>query len=87
MRVPATVEDHRMRSWLRRVGRAVASRVVLPGLVLTLSLAGPATAQESNEGVAPLESKKPAIEWTIGTVFLAGCLVVAFKNARRTHLD
>ena len=76
-----------MRSWLRRVCGGPVWRMAPLGFVLALWLAGPAAAQESADGVRALETKKAVVEWAIGTVFLAACLVVAFKNARRTHLD
>lgn len=56
----------------------------LTGLLLVL---GPALAQGPSEG--PTYNFKPRttmIEWLIGTIFLVGCLVVAFKPSKRSNL-
>ncbi|MDM8008000.1 MAG: hypothetical protein QUV05_17815 [Phycisphaerae bacterium] len=56
----------------------------LTGLLLAV---GPALAQGSSEG--PTYNFKPRstmIEWVIGTIFLIGCLVVAFKPSKRSNL-
>ncbi|MGQ9651103.1 MAG: hypothetical protein ACUVXJ_13420 [Phycisphaerae bacterium] len=57
---------------------------LLTGLLLTVV---PAVAQAASEG--PTYSFKPRttmIEWLIGTIFLVGCLVVAFKPSKRSNL-
>jgi len=53
----------------------------------------PAPAQESAEkpfeepGVTFLARSDPYIQWIAGTVIVAACLFVAFKNPHRSHLD
>lgn len=41
---------------------------------------------ELPEGKATPPDKSVAKEWLIGSVFLIGCLVVAFKPAKRANL-
>lgn len=75
------------RRWLRLAG-------VVPVLVLTLVLlAAPARAADDDEGpfrepgIQYLERRKPYIEWIAGSLIVLACLLVAFKNPHRTHLD
>ena len=67
--------------------KAMAGRalMVLTSLVLT---APPALAQ-SRELVSRKSGAEESvmIEWLIGAVFLIGCLVVAFKPAKRSNLQ
>lgn len=59
------------------------------GLYLWLA-AAPILAQPPNKPVStakPLPPAKPVIEWVIGAVFLVACLVVAFKNAKRSNVQ
>jgi hypothetical protein len=53
-----------------------------------LATAGRALAQEIKLTHPPLVSEKSsAIQWLITVVFLVGCLVVAFKPAKRSKLE
>jgi len=59
--------------------------------VLLLS-AAPALAQNADKvlppfDVAGLEHKKIWVPWVFAFLFAAGCILIAFKNPRRTHLD
>ncbi len=38
-------------------------------------------------GVTYREFQKPYIPWLAGTLIIAACLLVAFKNPHRSHLD
>ena len=53
-----------------------------------LASVGPAFAQAYEE-VKPLflEKKSTAVEWLIAGVFLVGCMVIAFKPAKRSNLQ
>jgi hypothetical protein len=56
--------------------------------VLVLLVAFPALAGDGFEGKAPqLEPSPPWVAIVYSVVGLAGVAVVAFKNAKRTHLD
>ncbi len=61
--------------------------------LVVMCLAVPALAQQSDDADKPwldvpaLEFHKPYIQWIVGTLFVAGCLLVAFKNPHRSHLD
>ncbi|GMU22387.1 MAG: hypothetical protein AMXMBFR13_24730 [Phycisphaerae bacterium] len=54
----------------------------------TLLFTVPAWGQsyELPQGGKPVE-KSVAKEWLIGSIFLVGCLVVAFKPAKRSNLQ
>lgn len=69
------------RSLSRRTGR----RVIMVAVSAFGLLAVSALAADQSQGIA-LPAAKPAIEWTIGAVFILGSLVVAFKNSKRSHL-
>jgi hypothetical protein len=72
-------------SKLARLGAAALTALAL--------FAAPALAQEKEEkpfeepGIAFLPRSDPYIQWIAGTVIVAACLFVAFKNPHRTHLD
>ncbi|UCD28837.1 MAG: hypothetical protein JSV03_17465 [Planctomycetota bacterium] len=52
-----------------------------------LLLAMPAMAQSYEEiKQKVLEKESSAIEWLIAGIFLVGCMVVAFKPAKRSNL-
>lgn len=55
------------------------------GLMLLTTL--PVLGQEGYQ-VEPINSKPESsmLEWGIGTLFLIGCLVVAFKPSKRSNL-
>jgi len=65
-------------------------------LALTLLLAifaAPAFAQQNEDDdlrwydVPTLEQKRVWIPWVAAFLFTAGCVLIAFKNPHRTHLD
>jgi hypothetical protein len=58
-------------------------------MVGVLMMATHAVAQEvTYEGSKPLVTdKSTAMQWLITAVFLVGCLVVAFKPAKRSKLE
>jgi hypothetical protein len=62
---------------------------VLPGVLTSLWLAAaPVMAQSQQDAAAPkLQESKAVMEWVIGSVFVLGCLVVAFKNSKRSHVQ
>jgi hypothetical protein len=39
------------------------------------------------EGIRYVEGGKPYLQWALGVLFIVGCMVLAFKNPHRTHLD
>lgn len=54
------------------------------GLLLT---AGPVLAQKPYQAPSYATTERSAlVEWGIGSVFLVGCLVVAFKPSKRSNL-
>ena len=57
----------------------------LTGLLLS---AGTALAQQEYETLSfkVQEERSTALAWGIGTIFVIGCLVVAFKPAKRSNL-
>jgi len=63
---------------------------VLVVLVATLGVA-PAQAQDEGPfrepGISYLEEKGPYIEWGFGALIVIACLLIAFKNPHRTHMD
>lgn len=62
-------------------------RRLLCGLIGLLSGVGPALAQTYEEHPPQsLSEKSTTIEWLIATGFLVGCLVVAFKPAKRANI-
>ena len=73
-------------SRLKRLGSAVVVALAL--------LSGPLTARADDEappprepGIIYTEEGKPYIQWIAGTLIVLACLLVAFKNPRRSHLD
>lgn len=74
---------------MRRFGGR-GTRRLLAG-VLALWLAAPGLAQPKEEepfyDVDVKTHVKPYVQWTVAVLFMAGCLLIAFKNPRRTHLD
>lgn len=76
--------------------RSRLSRWARLGVVVVTVLAllpMPARAQEKEEkpfeepGITLMQRSDPYIQWIAGTVIIAACLFVAFKNPHRTHLD
>ncbi len=71
------------------------SRLGVVGVVLVSLLAGSPVvrAQDQEEkpyhepGIIFIEDRKPYIEWIAGTLIILVCLLVAFKNPHRSHLD
>ena len=64
-------------------------RRLVGGLLSVLLWAGPLLAQTNTyEEPAPqsMNEKSTATEWLITGAFLIGCLVVAFKPAKRSNL-
>jgi len=57
----------------------------LCGMLLS---AGPALGQQAYEATQPRAAQEQSVmlEWGIGAIFLVGCLVVAFKPAKRSNL-
>ncbi len=41
---------------------------------------------QQKDAIPTLTESKAAAEWAIGSAFLVGCLVVAFKNSKRSQL-
>ncbi len=37
--------------------------------------------------VPAIEHQKPYIQWIVGAAFGVGCVLIAFKNPHRSHLD
>lgn len=67
-------------------------RVRLLFLVLCLALTTgvPARAEETRfqePGVSYLEERGPYLEWGLGALIVIACLLIAFKNPHRSHLD
>lgn len=64
--------------------------VSIIGLAL---LAAPAPAQEQKPppfrepGISFKTERKPYIEWIAGVLIVMACLIIAFKNPHRSHLD
>ena len=62
------------------------------GLVCTLVLtlfAAPALGADEKPfcDVNTVEPVKPWLQWLVGVGFAIGCLLLAFKNPHRSHLD
>lgn len=65
------------------------------GLVLFLALAltGPSARGQDDDqpfeepGIDYREHSAPYIQWLVGSLLVAACLFVAFKNPHRSHLD
>ncbi len=77
-----------------RAGGSWWRRLALGGL-MALALAAPSARAQEEEDTGPFfepgityrKSERPYIQWVAGTVIIAGCLFVAFKNPHRSHLD
>lgn len=62
-------------------------RRLLNALFAVLVSAMPLSAQTYEASGPPeIKEKSVAKEWLIGSIFLVGCLVVAFKPAKRANL-
>jgi hypothetical protein len=62
-------------------------RRLMDGLLGVLLWAGPLLAQTYDEPAPQsMTEKSAATEWLITGAFLVGCLVVAFKPAKRSNL-
>lgn len=64
------------------------ARQGIGGFIAGLALAGVAAAQQTFD-LPPANTPDEAsiaIEWLIGAIFVVGCLVVAFKPAKRSNL-
>jgi hypothetical protein len=74
---------------LQRVGPA--SRGAALGALTAMGILGgkvsTVLAQFQEQGPPQLPDKPPTWAWVIGGLFLAACLVVAFKNPKRSHLN
>jgi len=75
-----------MRELLRGLGRTLVI------LALLVSLASPTLAQDQPDrtpyyGVPVLPQRKAWLQWVMGSLFTALCLIGAMKNPHRTHLD
>lgn len=60
-------------------------------LLFVIVLAQPAIAQDDEDvpyvDVPALEFTRPWIQWLFGAGFIIACMLIAFKNPHRTHLD
>jgi len=69
------------------LAREIDMRRMLWGLIGILLWVGPVLAQTYEEHPPQgLGDKSTTIEWLIATGFLIGCLVVAFKPAKRANI-
>jgi amino acid transporter len=59
------------------------------GAAIRLLGASPALGQLTYDYAAPVTVAKEStwVEWVIGAIFILGCLVVAFKGAKRSKLE
>jgi len=79
-----------MRSRVARVRRWLAATLICGSV-----LAAPAGAQSGEEekgpfrepGITYMEYSKPYIQWLAGALIIGACLLIAFKNPHRSHLD
>lgn len=68
-------------------------RLGVVGIIGLALLTAPALAQEEKPapfrepGISFKTEQKPYIEWIAGTLIVLACLIVAFKNPHRSHLD
>ncbi len=68
----------------------------ISALTLTFALlvacVEPALAQEDlgpyyGKGIQTVQESKPWLQWLVGTLLIAACVLAAIKNPHRTHLD
>jgi len=71
----------------RRRGRWGGLLAWAAGCVLWLAAAAAAQDTGEDNQVRKLPTKNPAAAMAVAAVMVAGTLVIAFKNAKRTHLD
>ncbi|MBN2446568.1 MAG: hypothetical protein JXO22_07580 [Phycisphaerae bacterium] len=73
-------------------GRLMRAGVMIAALVMCVT---PALAASDDDpaktwrepGISKREHSTPWAQWLAATLFTAGCLVTAFKNPHRSHLD
>ena len=69
------------------------ARMALAGLLGLSLMAVPARAEEEDTGpfhepgITYRTVQKPYLQWLAGSLLIAACLVVAFKNPHRSHMD
>lgn len=61
----------------------------LPVLLLVALIGVPAraAARDARGNLKKLDEKRPVPQWAMASLFTVGCLAIAFKNSKRTHLD
>jgi hypothetical protein len=76
-----------------RVRRHRMARLGVLAVVFLALVAVPARAADTPErpfeepGITFLAYHDPYMEWLAGAVIIVACLIVAFKNPHRTHMD
>jgi hypothetical protein len=73
------------KEWLPS-GWRTALLMLVSGLTALWLDVAPVLAQAQQQD-PKLQESKPAAEWGIGAVLIVGCLVVGFKNSKRSHVQ
>lgn len=64
---------------------------LLPVVLVAALWVAPVRAQDGapfrEPGISYLEEKGPYIEWGFGALIVIACLLIAFKNPHRSHMD
>jgi hypothetical protein len=69
-------------SWFWYVRRALVVTAVLVAMTAPLQGAPP-----RGKKVVGLEEKGLLVQWGLAALFTGGCLAIAFKNSKRSHLN
>ena len=64
-------------------------------VLILMYVSAPVLAQQDDDGpyreeglqYLPKNKARPWINWGFGIAFMVGCLILAFKNPHRSHLD
>ena len=67
-------------------------RVAIAFVLVAMMLIPTAEAQRKDDDtpfydVPAIAHEKPYIQWIVGVAFGIGCVLIAFKNPHRSHLD
>jgi hypothetical protein len=72
---------------LTRAFRYQVTRFALAATACWMWTAPVFAQRRGRSSVSELKAERPTMAWFIGFLFIVGTLVVAFKNAKRSHVQ